>query len=363
MSKKLGNGNSTPPTKKLKVCWNRSFELVYVAKEALLGNIIPSLTVSKYGVYKGFSVSHSYPNDPLQNHIHVGLILRDKPKDRSFAWGTPLIDYFTVLGVRPLVRPLKSKSTNLDNKLQTYYKYCTDPSLHSDQIIVVLNLHKFTPNPVGSTLTTKEFVLRQVIEGKSLNEIILPSITSRKASILYDFKSLNAMVTRYMSLTTCHTSYRRITEFNEDIRKRVLQWNHETHALVLRGPTSVGKTELAKSLLFWRTSKNPLFITNLNKLAHGLPHQPLLFDDMCFSETRRSKCISLLDLENDRDVRVMYGIVTILAGTARIFTTNEPLGSFFPVHRDPYGALSRRIHYLDVTPYGSLYPATPGGES
>jgi hypothetical protein len=49
----------------------------------------------------------------------------------------------------------------------------------------------------------------------------------------------------------------------------------------------------------------------------------LLFDDISLANKTREEKIHIFDLENTSQVRVLYGIAIIPAGTPRAFTTNK----------------------------------------
>lgn len=110
-----------------------------------------------------------------------------------------------------------------------------------------------------------------------------------------------------------------------------------------------------------------MLLTNLNKLPFSEKGQGLVFDDMNFSNHNRTTAIHLVDIENDRDMRILFGIHTILAGTPKIMCTNEALYDFLPLVGDPSfangfakkskedEAILRRITHLDLTKFGKLY--------
>ena len=102
-------------------------------------------------------------------------------------------------------------------------------------------------------------------------------------------------------------------------------------------------------------------VGNLNKLTFTRAHQGLLFDDMNFSELRRAKTIAITDIANDRDIRILFGIHTIIAGTPRIYTSNEGLSQLFNLTYLSQ-AIRRRLHVVDVAQYGILYNTPTGGE-
>ena len=118
----------------------------------------------------------------------------------------------------------------------------------------------------------------------------------------------------------------------------VIKWKRTKHALWLKGPTGLGKTEFAKSQF-----KNPLLVSHIDKLKDFSPkiHDGIIFDDMCFTHWPREAQIHILDLNNDRDINVKYGMVTIPMRTPRIFTSNVPI-----FIADP--AIQRRLRLIKI---------------
>ena len=164
-------------------------------------------------------------------------------------------------------------------------------------------------------------------------------------------KMINNWEKHNQDLTVRHE----LEEFKpEAVQKVINNWAPSKTTLILKGPSEMGKTELAKALLKRVCPKqNPLFCSNLNKLKYRDAHQPFICDDMNFSQISRSKGIALLDIENERDIRILFGIHTIDAGCPRIFTTNEEMEQFLPYSDDP--AIDRRFVVVDVTEFGRLY--------
>lgn len=104
------------------------------------------------------------------------------------------------------------------------------------------------------------------------------------------------------------------------------KWDRTKKALVLWGPSCLGKTQYAKQLF-----KNPLFVRHTDKLKQfcSYKHDGIIFDDMNFSHWPRESCIHLLDLDEDADINVKCSMVTIPAGTPRVITTNNQPSDIF----------------------------------
>ncbi len=112
-------------------------------------------------------------------------------------------------------------------------------------------------------------------------------------------------------------------------------------SIVLRGPTHIGKTSYAMAHFTC-----PLFLSDINGLKHFDEdvHDGIIFDDMNFRSLDREKQIHLLDIDFERDIRILFQVVTIPAETKKIFTTN--VGDSF-LWADE--AIASRARVMDVT--------------
>lgn len=361
--KKQETGNKK--TKKLKQCQARAFELLYDSSKVTEETVLQCCKRQKYGLYRGFMVKHTERDEETEtqtSHIHAGIYLRDKPADRSFTWGTVLNEHFKVGDCVPMVRLLKSKKRDVDKKLQVYYDYCTDQELHEGQGLGEPLLWKFKPEvktKSGLNLVkckTKVYVFHHYKAGKTYREIFDNATEERQAEMMYDFSSIKKMLRNYDLFTTDLSVTHKVSEFKEDAVETIMkEWDPKKESLVLQGPSNMGKTELAKAIAKELTGKKPLFTRNLNKLAFHNPFQPIIFDDMNFKEMGRSKAIAITDVENDSDIRILYGIQTIQAQTLRIFTTNETAEEFMPLYKDEHGAITRRMKVINLEKFGKLY--------
>lgn len=127
-------------------------------------------------------------------------------------------------------------------------------------------------------------------------------------------------------------------------------WDPSTCAttLILTGATGIGKTQLAKALL-----PEALMVSHMDKLRdYKTGYHGIIFDDMSFNHLHREAQIHLVDLGEDRQIHVRYGVAEIPAGTPRIITTNlEPaqvIGWLDP-------AIKRRLTCIQVDKAAGLF--------
>lgn len=113
-------------------------------------------------------------------------------------------------------------------------------------------------------------------------------------------------------------------------------------ALVLLGPTGLGKTVWAKT----HAPRPSLFVRHIDQLKQfrrGF-HKSIIFDDMDFKGDERGRGgwprtsqIALVDFDNDSAIHTRYTPSLIPANTFKIFTCNE-----YPFTDDP--AIERRVY-------------------
>lgn len=123
---------------------------------------------------------------------------------------------------------------------------------------------------------------------------------------------------------------------------RVPQWAL-SKALILHGPSGLGKSSLAKALL-----PMALFCSHTDQLKQYDPQKMygIIFDDMNFLHWPRESQIHLVDWDFMRSIHLRYVNASIPAHTPKIFTTNLlPLGMINAA--DP--AVARRTTAWHVT--------------
>lgn len=189
----------------------------------------------------------------------------------------------------------------------------------------------------------------------SLKQIIEQSEWDMRAYIYKNMLKLKEMINTWKQVNTNHTVTHKIGEYHKNVVDLLDAWDPTKQTLIIKGPSNLGKTEFAKAVVFHKTKKHAAFCSNLNKLKYRDAHQPIIFDDMNFRLLSREKTIHLLDIENDRDIRILFGIHTIEAGTMRVITTNENLSVLLPREKDLYGAIDRRYFFVDLTPFKTIY--------
>lgn len=107
-------------------------------------------------------------------------------------------------------------------------------------------------------------------------------------------------------------------------------------ALVLQGPTGIGKTVWALR----NAPKPAMVVTHVDDLKHiSADTKCLIFDDMDFKHIPRTSQIHLVDFDLARSVHIRYVLARIPAGMHKIFTCNE-----FPFIEDQ--AIRRRIDHV-----------------
>lgn len=337
----------------------KAIELVYTGH--IDGQmIIDSLKDNKYGIYKCFVKQHTgicRGKPDKAPHTHVGIILREKP---SIHWENRK-EFFKVgqvghESIPNLVEPLGKGNTSPLKKLDNYVSYMCDG--HDNGRYKDTWNYKYDHEL--SKCNKDARVLLLLSRGNTLRQIIDDSDWNFRAYIFKNKTKIDIMVNNYRKHNRDDTVYHEIEEFlTKPSQKEALTeleaWDSARETLILQGPSNQGKTELAKAILKKKTGKNPLFCSNLNKLAFRDAHQPFILDDMNFNRVSRSKGIHLMDIENERDIRILFGIHSIDAGTPRIFTTNENANDFLPYGCDTDIALKRRYRWIDLTKYGRLY--------
>lgn len=303
----------------------------------------------RYGLYKGFVKWHNGNEDDDEDvaaHTHVALILREKPKIDY----KKLRSFFKVGEVEPkLVNPMGKGNSSPLTKLGVYVSYLTDG--HDNGLYEDTWNYKYDHELDLCKNDGK--ILCLLGRGLTLKQIINQGDWNFRAYCMKHKDCIDKMVNNWRKFNHDDTVYHHMDEFKGAVQKEFEKWNTRKETLVLKGPSNMGKTELAKAALNLLTGKPALFCRNLNKLKFRDAGQAFILDDMNFHNIGRTKMIALTDIENESDIRVLFGMHTIDAGTPRIFTTNEEYEDYFPL--DTTEAVKRRVRWLDLTKYGRLY--------
>lgn len=129
-----------------------------------------------------------------------------------------------------------------------------------------------------------------------------------------------------------------------EITEWILDANNK--ALVIIGTAGYGKTEMARSVA--STFGEFLWATNLQCLRSiRSDHRCIVFDDIGLESFSRGNAISILDVEQQQAIRVLYGTAVVPAGIRRIFTANSwELLVGVERARDP--AIERRVRRVYI---------------
>lgn len=123
-------------------------------------------------------------------------------------------------------------------------------------------------------------------------------------------------------------------------RAAPVDWIPSKQALIIEGPSGCGKTQWALDYARHRGLRY-LKCSHYQGLKKFTDHEMLIFDDADESLNKQdsSTWISLTDVEQERDLRVLHGCVSVPA-MPKIFTTN---GGLTPADNSA-GAVARRFY-------------------
>ncbi len=114
----------------------------------------------------------------------------------------------------------------------------------------------------------------------------------------------------------------KIEDFN--VSDRLSDWitAKEKRSLFLVGPSGVGKTEFVRALaerLDWKM----LTVNHLEGLNRLSPdYNAVFFDDFTFSKIDEEQLLALVDTEYQKDIRILFKVISKDPGLAQIFALN-----------------------------------------
>lgn len=116
-------------------------------------------------------------------------------------------------------------------------------------------------------------------------------------------------------------------------------------ALYLSGPTGLGKTQFARSLL-----PEAQVIRHRDQLRTADFSKGVIFDDFEVSHWPPTAVIHLLDWDEESGIDVKHSHVVIPPHTRKIITSNKPFHQWIPTSADrtQYAAIERRVYIIEI---------------
>ena len=132
-----------------------------------------------------------------------------------------------------------------------------------------------------------------------------------------------------------------------DVPQPLLDWIEKDTppSVLISGESNVGKTALAKALMFKRNTRY-LFVRHIEGIKDYRPdfHTGIIFDDINIATMDKSQMINLFDVEDVQHLRILFKCSQVRPHTCKIFTTNNP--SPYINHGDK--ALTRRLLHVSI---------------
>jgi len=263
-------------------------------------------------------------NQP-ETHLHA-LVIFEKKKD-------VVPTAFDVNGVHPNVRLPNARVGTLAQSLVNLWNYCrkedTDPIC------------------IGEPPSCKRSRSEVSMEALALAET--QSVSSALAFLAKEIPF--EMLTKWTSVENSLQAYRTMKTRQappafqlENFLPVVMpvDW----HALLLTGPTGIGKTQFARALL-----PSAPVIRHVDQLRTADLSNGIIFDDFDVSHWPVTSIIHLLDWDEASGIHCRYAHVLVPAHTKKIFTHNKPLHQWLPetIPRPQYEAVERRITLVELT--------------
>lgn len=144
-----------------------------------------------------------------------------------------------------------------------------------------------------------------------------------------------------------------------EVPEKLLFWHDlemKEKTLYMYGATGTGKTEIVKSLLARRYgAEQVLRVTNWEGLKgyDSTKHKAIILDDISMEGKTMEEKISIVDVKNEADIRVLYEALKIEPGIVRAILSNKSEDKYFGIggaYEDSQGdAIRRRIRVLKIT--------------
>lgn len=151
-------------------CQNQAFEVIINDYDLNipLKDTFEAFINLKHGIYRGFAVPHTKEG---KTHVHMGLILREKPRDLKW---TEVTAYFKKAHKDVAqTDKLKDKSKCFKKKLQTYYDYTQNEEYHEGETIEPAYLYRWEPQTKEDKLQKKPelYIHTLIFEDLSIQEL------------------------------------------------------------------------------------------------------------------------------------------------------------------------------------------------
>lgn len=258
-------------------------------------------------------------------HFH-GYMYRDKRFDTKDS------RYFDMKGVHPNIEPCKGR------KHQEWIDYiCKDGNIECN----------FDKDNVDRDPWIE--ILKGLKEGIGLSAMFDEADLKKQVFMTKNsgkIRGMVKMVKKWRATAPRSDKGFRFKEHTElDFYKANVNGIQEKYALFVKGDAGWGKTQFVLSMF-----RNPLLIRHMDKLKvfDVDIHDALVFDDMSFAHWPREAIIHLVDIEEETDLNVKCGMITIPARTPRVFTTNKDWGKIVPDDCSFDTAILRRIRWVEV---------------